>query len=104
MAAILPFRLLSVVAARESKQVRKMTKIDVGALAVAGILALGVGGILLFVSQTLIENSRAIPLSSISPLFSLVLASHYGGEKVTTKIILGTILIVTGVILVTFYD
>nr|MDO8100814.1 DMT family transporter [Candidatus Njordarchaeota archaeon] len=100
--AILPFLILSVVATRESKQLRKITRADVSALAAAGILALGIGGTLLFISQTLIENSRAIPLSSISPLFSLVLASHYSGERVTTKIVIGTILIVTGVILVTF--
>jgi len=100
--AILPFLLISVVAAGESKQLKKTTRFDVGALASAGILALGVGGTLLFISQTLIENSRAIPLSSISPLFSLVLASHYSGEKVTTRIAIGTILIVAGVILVTF--
>jgi uncharacterized membrane protein len=101
---ILPFLLVLVIGSRESKQLRKITKADVGALAVAGILALGVGGILLFMSQTLIENSKAIPLSSISPLFSLALASHYSGEKVTAKIIVGTVLIVTGVILVTFYS
>jgi drug/metabolite transporter (DMT)-like permease len=103
-AVILPFLLVLVIGSRESKQLRKITKADVGALAVAGILALSVGGILLFMSQTLIENSKAIPLSSISPLFSLALASHYSGEKVTAKIIVGTVLIVTGVILVTFYS
>jgi DME family drug/metabolite transporter len=101
--SILPFLLLSIVAARESKQLRKMTRADVGALALAGILALGVGGILLFMSQTMIENSKAVPLSSISPLFSLLLASHYSREKITAKIVMGTILIVTGVILVTFF-
>jgi len=100
--AIMPFLLISVFAAGESKQLKKMTRFDVSALASAGILALGVGGTLLFLSQTLIENSRAIPLSSVSPLFSLVLASHYIREKVTMRIAIGTILIVAGVILVTF--
>lgn len=64
---------------------------------------LGLGGILLFVSLSLIAASRAIPLSSVSPLLSLLLTSLYAGEKVTAKVVVGTILIVMGVVLVSFY-
>jgi drug/metabolite transporter (DMT)-like permease len=103
-AAILPFLIVLVIGSRESKRLGRISKGDVGTLAIAGILALGVGGILLLLSQTLIENSKVVPLSSISPLFGLALASHYSGEKITARIMIGTILIVTGVILITFYS
>jgi drug/metabolite transporter (DMT)-like permease len=99
---ILPFLLLLVVVGRESKQVAKLSKISFATLAAAGIIALGVGGILLFTSYSLIDANIATPLSSISPLFSLVLARHYSGEKATTRIIAGALLIVVGVVLVTF--
>jgi DME family drug/metabolite transporter len=101
-ASILPFLLVMIIGARESSQLRKLSRIDTVALAVAGILALGVGGVLLFLSLSLIDAARAIPLSSISPLLSLVLARQYSGERVTIKVIIGTILIVTGVVLITF--
>jgi uncharacterized membrane protein len=101
--ATIPFLLLAVIAGRETKQLRKLQKKDTIMLAVAGILALGLGGILLFVSLSLIAASRAIPLSSVSPLLSLLLASLYAGEKVTAKVVVGTVLIVMGVVLVSFY-
>jgi DME family drug/metabolite transporter len=101
-AAILPFLLVMIIGARESSQLTKLSRIDTVALAIAGILALGVGGVLLFLSLSLIDAARAIPLSSISPLLSLVLARQYSGEKVTMKVIIGTALIVTGVVLITF--
>lgn len=73
-------------------------------LAVAGVLALGVGGILLFLSLSLVDASIAIPLSSVSPLFSLMLAKRYSGERITPRIIMGAALIVVGVVLVSFYN
>jgi DME family drug/metabolite transporter len=101
---ILPFLLVLVVAGRESKEVTKLSKKAVATLAAAGIIALGVGGILLFTSYSLIDANIATPLSSISPLFSLALARHYSGEEATVRIILGAILIVIGVVLVTFFS
>jgi DME family drug/metabolite transporter len=97
---MLPFLVLMFVAGRGSRQIRKLSKIDFALLAVAGILALAVGGILLFTSYQLINANIATPLSSTSPFFSLILARQYAGEKATYRIILGTIFIVFGVALV----
>ena len=99
--AALPFLLLAVAAAGETDQITKLSMIDVSVLALAGMLALGLGGIFLFSSLALIDASKAVPLSSTSPFFSLILASIYAGEKVGAKIVVGTTLIVTGIILVT---
>jgi drug/metabolite transporter (DMT)-like permease len=100
---MLPFLILMFAAGRGSKQIRKLNKIDFALLAVAGILALAIGGILLFTSYSLIDANIATPLSSTSPFFSLILARRYAGEKATSRIILGTILIVFGVALVSIF-
>jgi len=98
----LPFLLFAVIAAGELNQIGKLTRVDVTIPAVGGMLEIGLGAILLFSSLALIDASRAIPLSSTYPLFSLVLASIYSGEKVGAKNVVGTMLIVAGIILVTF--
>jgi DME family drug/metabolite transporter len=100
---MLPFLILMFAAGRGSRQIRKLSKIDFTLLAVAGILALAIGGILLFTSYLLINANIATPLSATSPFFSLILARHYAGEKATSKIILGTIFIVFGVALVSIF-
>ncbi len=100
---MLPFLILLFVASRGSRQIRKLNRIDFTLLAVAGILALAIGGILLFTSYVLINANVATPLSSTSPFFSLILARHYAGEKATSRIILGTIFIVFGVALVSIF-
>jgi len=101
--AALPFLLFAVIAAGDLNRIRKLTRVDVTIPAVGGMLEIGLGAILLFSSLALTDASRAIPLSSVSPLFSLVIASIYSGERVGTRNVVGTVLIVAGIILVTFY-
>jgi uncharacterized membrane protein len=101
--AILPFLFFAVVATGESNQLRKLAKNDIIILAIAGMLGIGLGTIFLFISLALLDASIAIPLSSISPFLSLMLASLYAGEKMRVKIVIGTSLIVAGIILLTFY-
>ena len=101
--SVLPFMFFAVVAAGESNQLRRLTKIDITVLSISGMLGIGLGGIFLYLSLALTDASIAIPLTSISPLFSLILASLYAGEKVGTRIVAGTFLIVAGVILLTFF-
>jgi transporter family protein len=72
-------------------------------MAVAGIISLGIGGICIFLSLSLLNASKAIPLSSISPFFAIILAFIYAKEKLNIKILFGTTFIVTGIILLTFY-
>jgi uncharacterized membrane protein len=69
-------------------------------LSAGGILALGVGGILLLVGISLIGVARAVPLSSTTPLYAPLLAMSLLKEKVTVKIISGAVLTVLGILLV----
>lgn len=65
-------------------------------LALGGIVALGLGWVLLAVSLSQIEASRAVPISSVSPLFATLIGAFFLKEKVTVKIFAGAILIVLG--------
>jgi drug/metabolite transporter (DMT)-like permease len=65
-------------------------------LALGGIVALGLGWVLLAVSLSQIEASRAVPISSVSPLFATLIGAFLLKEKVTVKIFIGSVLIVLG--------
>ena len=65
-------------------------------LASAGIIALGLGWVLLAVSFSLIEASRSVPISSVSPLFATLIGAFFLKEKVTLRIFVGSVLIVLG--------
>jgi drug/metabolite transporter (DMT)-like permease len=101
--AAVPLLFLAAAATKELNQTRKLTKTEVISIAIGGILGLGVGGMLVFLSLSLTTASKAIPLSSISPFFTLILATIYAKEKLEVKIVIGTILIVAGALLLTIY-
>lgn len=65
-------------------------------LAIGGIVALGLGWFLLAVSLSQIDASRAVPISSVSPLFAMLIGAFFLKEKVTVKIFVGAVLIVLG--------
>ena len=65
-------------------------------LALGGIVALGLGWVLLAVSLSQIETSRAVPISSVSPLFATIIGAFFLKEKVTVRIFIGSVLIVLG--------
>lgn len=101
MLLVSPMLLAAIVASGRGRHLRELCTKDIAILSVAGVLALGVGGILLLLSLTLTEASKTAPLSSTSPLFTVVLALALLKEKVTTRLLTGTGLIILGVCLVT---
>ena len=69
-------------------------------LSVGGILGIGVGDWFLYISLSKIGAARATALTTSAPLLSLLLATIILKEKVSKRQVLGTILIIVGVILV----
>ncbi|UCE29287.1 MAG: DMT family transporter [Candidatus Bathyarchaeota archaeon] len=65
-------------------------------LALGGIVALGLGWVLLAVSLLDIPASHAVPISSVSPLFATMFGSFLLKERVTTRIFVGSVFIVLG--------
>jgi DME family drug/metabolite transporter len=78
---------------------RKTPRKNVGMLIVGGIVALGLGWF--FLTYSLIETfeSRAVPISSTTPLFSTLTGFVLLREEVTLKNALGSIAAVVGIFL-----
>jgi len=65
-----------------------------------GLIAIGLGWFFLTYSFLLIPESQAVPISSTTPLFSALAGVVFLHEKVTAKIVLGSIMVVAGIFLV----
>ena len=71
------------------------------ALAISFIFGIALGDTLYFWSMTQIGAARAMPLSSIYPLFTWAMAVPILGEPITIQAIIGTALVLLGVYLLT---
>jgi DME family drug/metabolite transporter len=65
-------------------------------LALGGIVALGLGWVLLAISLLDIPISYAVPISSVSPLFATLSGAFLLKERVTTTIFVGSVFVVLG--------
>lgn len=66
-------------------------------LALGGIVGLVFGWVLLAISLSYTEASRAVPISSVSPLFATLIGALFLKEKATVRIFAGAVLIVLGI-------
>jgi drug/metabolite transporter (DMT)-like permease len=64
----------------------------------SGIIGLGFGDTLYFVSLKWIGVSRAVPLTCIYPLFNVLWAAFLLGEQITFAVVLGAVIIVVGIL------
>jgi drug/metabolite transporter (DMT)-like permease len=78
----------------------KVPKKTVMGLVAGGIVALGLGWFFLAYSFVQITQSRAVPISSTTPLFSTLASVFLLREKVNARTALGSIMIVVGIFLV----
>ena len=69
-------------------------------LLVAGALGGGLAMIMYYVALKFTHASKVVPLTSIYPLFTVVFSAIVLGEDVSPKVVVGTILIILGVVLV----
>lgn len=68
--------------------------------AVSGIFAPGIGRLLVYVGISKLGVARSVPISSSSPLFASLLAVILIGEEWPVQNIIGTLLVVAGVIVI----
>jgi DME family drug/metabolite transporter len=78
----------------------KMDRKAVVTLLVGGIVALGLGWFFLTYSFIETLESRAVPISSTTPLFSTLAGMAFLREKVTARNFLGSVVIVAGIFLI----
>jgi len=64
---------------------------------VIGVISYGIGRQLRFFSIRYIGVAKAAPIFSSSPLFAVILAVAFTGERINLAIAIGTLCIVTGV-------
>ena len=69
-------------------------------LCVGGLVANGLGWLLMNYSFLNISESQAVPISSTTPLFSALAGFAFLREKITGNNILGAILVVAGVVMI----
>lgn len=78
----------------------KISRKAVVTLLVGGIVALGLGWFFLTYSFIETLESRAVPISSTTPLFSTLVGLALLHEKVTARNFLGSVVIVAGIFLI----
>ena len=78
----------------------KMSRKTLLSLIAGGLVALGLGWFFLSYSLTVTEESRAVPISSVTPLFSTLTAVLLFHEKITMENALGSVLIVIGIFII----
>ena len=78
----------------------KMKRSTIISLCVGGLVANGVGWLLMNYSFLNIAVSQAVPISSTSPLFATVAGLMLFHEKMTPKAVVGAIAIVVGIALI----
>jgi DME family drug/metabolite transporter len=78
----------------------KMRRRTVATLIAGGIVALGLGWFLLSYSFIYTLQSRAVPISSATPLFSTLAGVLLLHEKVNVKNVTGSIMIVAGIFII----
>jgi uncharacterized membrane protein len=69
-------------------------------LTAGGLVALGLGWFLLSYSLAVTEESRAVPISSVTPLFSTLAAALLFHEKISMENGLGSVMIVVGIFII----
>jgi len=93
--------MLALVPFSSMKSLVRMMKLKTAVMLLAGgLIAIGLGWFLLTTSFIYIPESKAVPISSTTPLFSTLSGVVFLREKVTARIIIGSILVVAGIFLI----
>jgi len=88
--------ILSAVPLSKKSQSNKWTKPRISLAFLSGLIALGIGDTLLYFGLSSTNSNIVAPLSSITPIFSAVIAMIYLKEDVTNKVVFGTLLVTVG--------
>ena len=81
-------------------EVRSVTPTAIGWFALMGVMAYPLARVLQNTAITMVGATRAAPVSSLQPIFAMALALSILGERPNQLVILGTPIIVCGLIMV----
>lgn len=94
------FLLPSTWSLRQGKGTSRFTVSSVASVAAAGILAVGIGGLFYIAAVEEVGAGRTAILTSTMPLFNLPLAVLFLRERVTPRVVAGTVTCVAGIWLI----
>lgn len=100
MAAVALFSLTIAGFVDKERGFAKISRKGVFLLCVGGLIANGLGWVLMNYSFILIPQTQAVPISSTSPLFAALAGFLFFRENVTARVAVGALAIVFGIVLV----
>jgi DME family drug/metabolite transporter len=88
--------ILSIIPYGKKSPRKKWTKTQLSLALLSGLIALGIGDTLLYLGLNSTNINIVAPLTSITPIFSAIIAILFLGEKISKKTIIATLLVTTG--------
>jgi DME family drug/metabolite transporter len=88
--------ILSIIPYGKKSPRKKLTKTQLSLALLSGLIALGIGDTLLYLGLESTNINIIAPLTSITPIFTAIIAILFLGEKVSKKTIIATLLVTTG--------
>jgi len=100
LVAVAIFLLVLVPFGRVKSSFRGMRLKTAVMLLAGGLIAIGLGWFFLTTSFIYIPEAQAVPISSVTPLFSALFGVVFLSEKVTARVAIGSAVVVAGIFLV----
>jgi len=81
--------------------IRRLTRSSILTIFLSGLIALGVGDTFLYLGLETAKANVAAPLASTTPLFAAIIAIVFLKERVSKRVVVGTLLVTAGTMLLT---
>jgi len=81
--------------------VKRLTRYNILTMFLSGFISLGVGDTFLYIGLETAKANVVAPLASTTPLFAAIIAILFLKERVTKRVVIGTLLVTAGTMLLT---
>ena len=97
---LIPFLVaISLISSGNRLLIKKLSKFDVGLMALGGIIAIGIGDTIYLTGLDITQANIAAPLAATTPLFSTVLALIFLKERLSNRTVIAALVMTVGVAL-----
>ena len=91
--------IMSLMSSRSRLCIKQLSKLDIGLMALGGVIAIGIGDTIYLVGLDMTQANIAAPLGSTTPLFSTALALILLKERLSSKTMAAALIITIGIVL-----
>lgn len=92
---------LTIVPSETRSSIKRLTRSNITMIVLGGLISLGVGDTLLYVGLETAKANVVAPLGSTTPLFAAIIAILFLKERVSMRVVAGTLLVTAGTMLLT---